>query len=1034
MIARLFLHMRTLDSGRVIGTAIPFDGSSHDGDTPDEVRRAAARSVRDQLSDLSGSLRTELAEATTAELDAVEVEVGKAKLTVRFGLVVIRREGDDSAPYLVYAPEVPRFVVAATKRDEIAATAGKELRKFVSDWRIDIVAACHERGAVELEPLEVPFPATDGGGAQGVPLIESLADNLTVRAAEGRGARLDRREPIVERVLAALAAEGRSSVLLVGPGDVGKTALVGELAARLHDGNVPPALRDRPLLRLSANELIAGAQYTGMWQDRGRRLVAHARQTGAIIAMGDPGGIIDAGRWSQSANNLGRYLQPFLESGDLRLVCETTPDGLATVRRREPGFVELFFRVDVPEPDHDAVREILTVAAGRLQSNHGVEIDEHAVAAALRLTSRFEPYRAQPGKSVRLLEETVQMTAESAEPIGAEAVTRAFAARSGMPLQILSDEVRIDPAEVQRFFEDRVLGQDEAVAAMADLVAVIKAGLNDPGKPLGSFLFVGPTGVGKTELSKALAEYLFGSRERVLRFDMGEYASPDAAPKLIGSAWQRDDEGELTRRVREQPFCVLLLDEIEKAHASVFDVLLSAIGEGRLTDAGGTTADLRSAIVIMTSNLGARPGAGGVGFASGDGAARRRKKFVEEAEGFFRPEFFNRIDRLLVFDALSEASVRRIARRELGRILLREGITSRRLLVEVTDDVVEHLARAGFDARYGARPLHREIERAVVRPLARLLLEGRAAPGDLIRLRVAGGDIALDLHRVREAASAGEAPAPAPAPTEPAKPAARQAAQVEELRDRVQAAARAPAAEAARDALSAAVAETNAPDFWDRPADAREALSRSYELQRVFDDLRELTNRADGLVELARSVGRGRGAEIRTAREQIEHRLALIALELASASVDSLASRARVTCTPIGAAAEGWAQELLAMYAAWAHRTARTATPVRRDPHSITIDGLGAHALLGPEQGLHRREGPRRSDHDTVRVTVSANGRRIAAAAADEPGEIVRVYSVGRRTGVRDPRTGVVVGNVRAVLDEGRIDDFILASLASTEG
>src|SRR5262249_44156615 len=161
----------------------------------------------------------------------------------------------------------------------------------------------------------------------------------------------------------------------------------------------------------------------------------------------------------------------------------------------------------------------------------------------------------------------------------------------------------------------------------------------------------------------------------------------------------------------------------------------------------------------------------------------RRKKFVEEAEGFFRPEFFNRIDRLLVFDALSEASVRRIARRELGRILLREGITSRRLLVEVTDDVVEHLARAGFDARYGARPLHREIERGVVRPLARLLLEGRAAPGDLIRLRVAGGDIALDLHRVREAASAGEAPAPAPAPTEPAKPAARQVAQVEELRD-----------------------------------------------------------------------------------------------------------------------------------------------------------------------------------------------------------------------------------------------------------
>ena len=246
------------------------------------------------------------------------------------------------------------------------------------------------------------------------------------------------------------------------------------------------------------------------------------------------------------------------------------------------------------------------------------------------------------------------------------------------------------------------------------------------------------------------------------------------------------------------------------------------------------------------------------------------------------------------------------------------------------------------------------------------------------------------------------------------------------------AAGRTPVALVARDALSAAVAETNAPDFWDRPADARDALARSYELQRVFDDLRELANRADGLVELARSAGRGRGAEIRAARDEIEHRLALIQLELASVSADSHASRARVTCTPVGAGAEDWAQALLAMYSAWAHRTARGASPVRRDPHSITIEGLGAHALLGPEQGLHRREGPGREQHDLVRVTVSANGRRVAAASADEPGEVVRVYSVGRRTGVRDPRTGVVVGNVRAVLDEGRIDDFILAGLAAT--
>jgi ATP-dependent Clp protease ATP-binding subunit ClpA len=251
-------------------------------------------------------------------------------------------------------------------------------------------------------------------------------------------------------------------------------------------------------------------------------------------------------------------------------------------------------------------------------------------------------------------------------------VVTTFARRSGLPLAILADEVPMRMADVRAHFEARVLGQPEAVETMVDQVAVVKAALNDPGKPLGTLFFIGPTGVGKTELARALAEFLFGSRDRVVRLDMGEYSSADAVQRLVGTAWGRDGDGELTGRVREQPLSVVLLDEIEKAHWLVFDALLAMLGEGRLTDAGGRTTDFRNAIIILTSNLGAtRQDTSGLGFVAGDAvedeAERVRRHYVEEAEGFFRPEFFNRLDRVVAFRALDEPTVRRIARRELGR-------------------------------------------------------------------------------------------------------------------------------------------------------------------------------------------------------------------------------------------------------------------------------------------------------------------------------------------------------------------------------
>jgi ATP-dependent Clp protease ATP-binding subunit ClpA len=883
MVANLFMHVRSLPGGRVLATPIPFVDLAWDGATEAEARRAAIAASTERLAKVHGSMRAALSEPAVAHLDAIDLTVGDSGVKVTIGLVVVRRLTTAGPMRLVFAPEIPRFTLAVSEAAPLQETVLPKLAEHVADWPDEVLIACDEIGAVRLSDLPLPFPpdaSIDSNTSPPPPggAIESLADDLTARAAKGGLGRLDRRDTLVERVLAALAADGRSSVLLVGPNDVGKTALIHEVAARLESGAVPPALVGRRLLRLSANELIAGARFTGMWQDRARALITFARETRAIIVMGEPTAIVDAGRWSESTNNLGRVLRPFIEQGDLRLICESTEQGLVATRSWEPSFLEAFYRVDVPEPDSDAVNEILVAAARRLELNHAVAIGADAVEAAIELTARFEPYRAQPGKSVRLLEETVQFAAPSDEAVGREAVTRAFAQRTGMPLAILSDQVQLDPAEVRAFFDERVLGQDEAVDAIVDLILVVKTGLHDPRKPLASLLFVGPTGVGKTELTRVLAEFLFGSRERVIRLDMGEYASGDAVPRLVGSAWRRDDEAALIRRVREQPFCVLLLDEIEKAHRDVFDVLLAALDAGRLTDASGETADLRNAIVVMTSNLGAGKGEhGGLGFADlSDPASRRHSHFVDEAEHFFRPEFFNRIDRLIVFDALGPDALRRIARRELGRILMREGVARRRLQVEVEDGVVEQLATRGADARYGARPLQREIERAIVRPLARLLVQRQPQAGDLVRLRSIAGEIVLDVHAVTDARPT-KAKAAAHLPEGGGEPTRRTVAQIAELRERVRAASFSGDANTARDALTSLVDESNHPGFWDEPDRARDVLARLYELQRIFDDLRSLLNRVDGLAELTErqrtTRDRARIAEVRRASDEIEERL-----------------------------------------------------------------------------------------------------------------------------------------------------------------
>ncbi|HJW48665.1 MAG TPA: AAA family ATPase, partial [Candidatus Limnocylindria bacterium] len=681
-----------------------------------------------------------LTEHAESELLRVPIEVqprgGQGEtVSITLGIVVTPRTVGGRTTYLVRSPVVRGLEGDINERDKVPAYVAREAPASLRYLRAAAILAADEPPNSWLETVELDFPepvTDEDDDDDDEAVLERYGQELTAKAANTL-ARIDRRPGLVAQVLATLGDPGRSSVLLVGPLDVGKTALVHEIAWRLASGDVPPNLSGRKMFRITANELIAGARYTGMWQDRFIKLVKELRASRAIAVMEDAPAIIDAGRWSESQNNASRVLRPYIESGEITVICEATADQLTDAQVREPGFIDAFHRIEVLEPGIDDVRGIASDAAARLAGAAQVEVSPDAVEAAIELTRRFQPYRGYPGKAVRLLQSAVRDRQEGVERLDRAEVTRVFAARSGLPLVLLSDDIQLNVANVQQHFESRVLGQPEATAAVVDLVAVLKAGLNAPGKPMGSLFFVGPTGVGKTELVKVLADFLFGSRDRVLRFDMGEYTSGDAVPKLIGSGWQDDDDGELTRRIREQPFSVVLLDEIEKAHSSVFDALLALLGEGRLTNAAGKTTYFDNAIVIMTSNLGAsRSRAPTLGFAAEDPAGahtRLERHYVEQAEAFFRPEFINRIDRIVVFHPLAEPVIRQIARRELGKLLIRDGIVRRHLLVEVDDAVIDVLAERGTDMQRGARPLQRVIERAVIEPLARVVVEQR--PGQV---------------------------------------------------------------------------------------------------------------------------------------------------------------------------------------------------------------------------------------------------------------------------------------------------------------
>jgi ATP-dependent Clp protease ATP-binding subunit ClpC len=588
---------------------------------------------------------------------------------------------------------------------------------------------------VTLDELVVFVPRRDADAEQmrkrqaELEALPATADAMGAREFRGRFSRPWERDEQVRRLVGMLRDE-RASVLLVGESGAGKTAVLVD-AVRAIEREPPspggkaseePAKEiiphDRRFWMTSGSRLIAGMKYLGMWQERVESLIGELASIDGVLCIENLLDLVKTGGRTP-LDGIASFLIPYLQRRELRMVAEATPAELDACRRLLPGLAELFQIVTIePMTRQQAIAALTRVADAQEQNLH-VDGDRGVVELVYRLLARFLPYDSFPGRAaafiVNLFDQAHRERHKVATP---KLVTERFVRQSGLPELLLRDDVPLEHGDVVRELEASVIGQGPACASAANVITALKAGLNDPNRPVGVLLCCGPTGVGKTELARTISRFLFGhgeQKDRLLRLDMSEYGAPGSAARLLADP--AGNPSDFIQRIRQQPFTVLLLDEIEKAAPEVFDLLLGVFDEGRLTDPYGRLTSFRSAVIIMTSNL-------GVSATEPFGFNRPQPAAYDDAVmGFFRPEFFNRIDAVVTFAPLSDQTIHRITVKELSEIASREGLGKANLKLTWKDAVVAAIAAAGFDPRYGARPLQRAMEVRVVTPLAKFLVE-----------------------------------------------------------------------------------------------------------------------------------------------------------------------------------------------------------------------------------------------------------------------------------------------------------------------
>ena len=563
------------------------------------------------------------------------------------------------------------------------------------------------------------------------------------------------REREISRVIQILSRRTKNNPVLVGEPGVGKTAVAEGLARRVARGEVPDTLKNRRIVTLDLASMLAGTKYRGDFEDRVKCIIKEVQRAGDVIVFIDELHTIVGAGSAEGAIDAANILKPALGRGEIQVIGATTPEEYRKHIEKDAALERRFQPVDVPEPDEACCVRMLRALRGSLETHHGLQITDEAISAAVRLSVRYICDRFLPDKAIDLLDEAashvrLESGPQARQTVEASDVADVVSAWTGVPASAISEPESERLLRLEEALHRRVIGQDEAVSAVARAIRRGRVGLSDPRRPIGSFIFLGPTGVGKTELCRALAEAVYGDRDALIRLDMSEYMEKHAVSKLIGSPpgyVGYGEGGQLTERVRRRPWSVVLFDEIEKAHEDVYNLLLQIMEDGRLTDSAGRRADFRSTIVVMTSNIGAkaitedRPALGFSG-APRDGDGAVKEAVMAELRRTFRPEFLNRVDDTIVFRRLSREDVRQIARGMTEAVCGR----MRELGVElrVTDEALDLLAERGFDPAYGARPLRRQISALLEDPAADAILTGRAAPGDRLIATACGGEIVLE--------------------------------------------------------------------------------------------------------------------------------------------------------------------------------------------------------------------------------------------------------------------------------------------------
>lgn len=638
------------------------------------------------------------------------------------------------------------------------------------------------------------------GKGKETPALDEFGRDLNKLAAEGKIDPVIGRESEIERVIQILSRRTKNNPVLIGEPGVGKTAIAEGLAQKIIDGHVPDVLRDKRVVSLNMASLVAGSKYRGEFEERLKKVMDEIRQSGSVILFIDELHTLIGAGAAEGAIDAANILKPALARGEMQVIGATTLDEYKKHIEKDSALERRFQTVMVGEPSVDDAITILKGLRDRYEAFHKATITDDTIEAAVKLSARYIADRFLPDKAIDLMDEAasrVRLQAFSTPPdvkdierqleklalekeaaaktqefekaaqlrdqekalkeefeqkqkewkqSGSDQITvtpddiaHVVAAWTGIPVKKLAEEESDRLLKLEEVLHNRVVGQNEAVQAVARAVRRARSGLKDPKRPIGSFLFLGPTGVGKTELARALAQAMFGDENAMIRLDMSEYMEKHTVSRLVGSPpgyVGYDEGGQLTDAVRRKPYSVILFDEIEKAHYDVFNILLQILEDGRLTDSQGRTVDFKNSVIIMTSNVGAkhlRKDSAALGFLADvkkDDAATDRNRVLEDVKKTFRPEFLNRIDEMIVFGRLSDDELKQIIRFMLRDVANR--LTENGMSLEVSDGAVEQLLKEGRDPEYGARPLRRAIQKLVEDPIAEMLLKREVVAGDTI--------------------------------------------------------------------------------------------------------------------------------------------------------------------------------------------------------------------------------------------------------------------------------------------------------------